>query len=338
MTEFIIGLREALEAVLIIWIIASIVSKQWDQSLMYTIRKAIATAVLASFVIARGFTYINIWIDSSPYQTLLEAGLLFVTAGILMTMVYQLSKWEYRMYFMWLADNQTTLPWCASCELSQNNVALRSSHRKNIKDTIKNITQQTLSQSTHIQKSIFGLVFFALVREGFETVLLIQASMTMQSSFSYISFIAGICVALCLGYILFVVGKRINLKTLFTASSLLLAVFASGMVAYGIHETEEFLVDTGYIQAQSISRVWDIYSPREQLRRTYIWQAGRSRDEGQSIYTNTLHDKGTIWSVAKGLIWYNSNPNRVEFLARCCMMSLGIYIVFGDELRKRIGI
>ena len=53
MTEFIIGLREALEAVLIIGIIASIVSKQGQQALMYTIRKAVATALLASFAIAR---------------------------------------------------------------------------------------------------------------------------------------------------------------------------------------------------------------------------------------------------------------------------------------------
>lgn len=68
MTEFIIGLREALEAVLIIGIIASIVSKQGQHTLMYTIRQAVATALLASFAIARGFTYINKWIDSSPYQ------------------------------------------------------------------------------------------------------------------------------------------------------------------------------------------------------------------------------------------------------------------------------
>jgi len=336
MTEFIIWLRETLEAVLIIWIISSIVVKQWNKELLTTIRKAIATALFASFVIARWFWYIDIWIDSSPYQTLLEALLLFITAGILMTMVYQLTKWSYRVFFLQQQSSDTLHPDCASCELSQNHAALRGSHKRSIKETIKNLTQQALWSSTDIQKSIFGLVFFALIREGFETVLLIQASMTMQDSFNYTSFSIGIFVALCLWYMLFVVGKRINLRTLFTASSVLLVIFASGMIAYGIHETEEFLVDSGYIQESNISRVWNIYTPQKELSNaSNIW---RSRDESKSSYTHILHDKWTIWSIAKWLIWYNSNPNRIEFLVRCLMMSMGIYIIFGDELKKKIGI
>jgi len=55
--------------------------------------------------------------------------------------------------------------------------------------------QQAMT-SRSINRGIFGLVFFAILREGFETVLLLGAATKVSGVFSYTGFFLGIVIAI----------------------------------------------------------------------------------------------------------------------------------------------
>ena len=68
-----------------------------------------------------------------------------------------------------------------------------------------------------------------------------------------------------LGYLVVVQGRRINLKKFFQGTTLLLVFLASGMVAYGTHEVESYLVKSDQLEKETISRPWDILQPKSEL-------------------------------------------------------------------------
>ena len=62
-----------------------------------------------------------------------------------------------------------------------------------------------------------------------------------------ISIITIFVLAVFVGYIVVIQGKRVNLRSFFQVTTLLLVFFAAGMVAYGTHEVEEYLVKSNNI-------------------------------------------------------------------------------------------
>ena len=76
-------------------------------------------------------------------------------------------------------------------------------------------------------------------------------------------------------------GKRLNVRTFFRVTSVLLILFAAGLVAHGVHELQE----AGVLPI-IIEHVWDI---------NYI-----------------LDEKSTLGSILKALFGYNGNPSLLE--------------------------
>ena len=62
---------------------------------------------------------------------------------------------------------------------------------------------------------LFLLVFFAILREGIETVIFLAASSFVSSGNTLIGAVSGILGAILLGYALFVWSKKINIKRFF---------------------------------------------------------------------------------------------------------------------------
>jgi high-affinity iron transporter len=207
------------------------------------------------------------------YKPLLEAILMYAAAGFLLSMV------------VWMARNT------------------------NIK---RNLEAQARASLEGSGWGIFSVVFFAVTREGFETALFLLGSTTQQGGFSWFGAVLGIALAVAMGVAIFRFGQRIQLKPLFNAGSALLIVMAAGMVAYGTHELEEYLVDTQVVNEASIVRPYDILRPTPDTPLQPTWY---TFNESKGKYIHVLHDNGSVGVFMKGFLGYNSNPNWFELLA-----------------------
>ena len=262
MAEFIIVFREVLEASLVVGIIYLIIEKTNQTSHFAKLWYAVFVSILASIVV--GFLVIQAKnsLGNDSIQALFEAIFLYLTAFLIWYVIFWLSK--------------------------------------NVSDK-KVLEGQALNAMELSSWGIFFVVFFAILREGFETAIFLISSFSITGTFSYLGFFTGALLAILIGYLIVAQGRKINLRSVFKYTTLLLVFLSAGMVAYGTHEAEEYLVKSDQIEKSSITRVWDILEPVQ------------STDTGQTIY-HPLHDKGSIGLFLKGFFGYNSNPNIPEVI------------------------
>ena len=272
MAEFIIVFREVLEASLVVGIIYLIIEKTNQTSHFAKLWYAVFVSILASIVV--GFLVIQAKnsLGNDSTQALFEAIFLYLTAFLIWYVIFWLSK--------------------------------------NVSDK-KVLEGQALNAMELSSWGIFFVVFFAILREGFETAIFLISSFSITGTFSYLGFFTGALLAILIGYLIVAQGRKINLRSVFKYTTLLLVFLSAGMVAYGTHEAEEYLVKSDQIEKSSITRVWDILEPVQ------------STDTGQIIY-HPLHDKGSIGLFLKGFFGYNSNPNIPEVILWVLALLFGL--------------
>ena len=293
MNEFIIVFRESLEACLIIGIIYILLEKNNLKDELKQLWLAVFSAIAASVVVAISLTYIKDSIGNESISALFEGVSMFITAGLLWYVIFWLSK-----------------------HVSQ-------------KEGMEKKANQAITASGW---GIFLLVFFAILREGFETALFLLGSFSMTGSFSYIGFFAGLILALIIGYAIVIQGRKINLRLFFQGTTLMLAIFASGMIAFGTHEVEEFMVKGNHLEfiglqnETQIVRVWYVLKPTAELKDNANPIFYSYNQNNKNLYTHILHDNGNVGVFLKGFFGYNSNPNWVEvilwFLSLCFGISM----------------
>ncbi len=87
------------------------------------------------------------------------------------------------------------------------------------------------------------LAFFAVGREGLETAVFffssVQAAGDGGTGQPLIGFIVGILAAVLLGLLIYRGAVRINLSRFFTITGVLLVFVAAGILAYGMHDLQE---------------------------------------------------------------------------------------------------
>jgi high-affinity iron transporter len=138
---------------------------------------------------------------------------------------------------------------------------------------------------------IFLMSFLAVVREGTETVLFLQASVLhSREMFQEIGAIAGIVFALGLSFLMFRGIHALPLKWIFRVTNALLILFAAGLLAHGLHEFQEASLITWGSQI-----LWDINPPMLV----------------DGVYP-LLHDHGAIGGTLRALIGYNGDPTALE--------------------------
>jgi high-affinity iron transporter len=89
--------------------------------------------------------------------------------------------------------------------------------------------------------AVVVMAFLAVAREGLETALLwfAAAQGAATSSSPLIGFSLGLATALALGWALYASALRINLGKFFTWTGLLLIIVAAGIFKYGVHDLIE---------------------------------------------------------------------------------------------------
>lgn len=134
-------------------------------------------------------------------------------------------------------------------------------------------------------KALFFVAFLAVVREGIELALFLTASaMTTDGFQTVMGALLGLAGAAILGWGLYAATVRLNVRSFFMVTSILLIFFASGLVAHGVHELNE----AGWIPP-IVEHVWDSNS--------------------------IIDDSSTFGSFLKTMFGYNGNPSLTEVMA-----------------------
>lgn len=272
MAEFIIVFREVLEASLVVGIIYLLIEKTNQAAHFTKLWYGVFASILASILV--GFLVIQAKnaLGNNSTQALFEAVFLYLTAFLIWYVIFWLSK--------------------------------------NVSD--KEVLEgQALNAMEISSWGIFFVVFFAILREGFETAIFLISSFSITGTFSYIGFFAGAVLAILIGYLIVSQGRKINLQSIFKYTTLLLVFLSAGMIAYGTHEAEEYLVKSEQMDKSEIYRVWDIL------------ETTKSPETGKTLY-HPFHDKGSIGSFLKGFFGYNSNPNTLEVILWFFAMLFGL--------------
>jgi high-affinity iron transporter len=98
-----------------------------------------------------------------------------------------------------------------------------------------------------------SVVFFAVLREGWETALFLFAVSESSTPLTTgIGAVVGLAISISLGVALYMGSRRLNLRQFFTVTGILLIVFAAGLLAHATHEFQE-----AGILPEMIEHVWN---------------------------------------------------------------------------------
>jgi high-affinity iron transporter len=215
---FVIGLREGLEASLIVGIIAAFLIQRGEPRALRPMWIGVGIAVTLCVGVAIVLRAIG---ESLPFRQreALEGTLaLLAVAGVSYMVV-----WMRR-------------------------------HAKELKRQLEDHAERALVMGSTL--ALVGMAFFAVLREGLETAIFMLAA--FQSSSDPLSTglgaTIGVVVAIALGYGLYKGGVRINLSRFFRVTGFVLVLVAAGLLASSVHEyAEAGVVSFGQAQALDIS-------------------------------------------------------------------------------------
>lgn len=200
--NFLIGLREGLEASLIVGILVAFALKVDRRDLIGRIWSGVGAAVIVSLGTGAAIFYV-LAESGEAVEPIIVGSLSVLAAGLLTWMIF------------WMAKTA-----------------------RNLKGSLEGSMQAGISQGGI---AIAVVAFTAVVREGVETAVFIWASMNSTGDglpAMGMAFV-GIGVAVILGWIIYRGLLRINLGTFFQWTSVILIVVAAGILAYGVHEFQE---------------------------------------------------------------------------------------------------
>jgi high-affinity iron transporter len=197
---FVITLREGVEAALVVGIVLAYLNKAEQRQLNRWVYSGIAAGLVASFLIGSLFVWVFQVIDQSNQtygpvvKPLLEA--IFGIGAI------ALLSWM----LIWMTRQSRLL-----------------------KGQLEQAVGATLTAKMAAGWGVFGLIFFAVLREGFETAVFISAT-AQQGWIPFLGAMAGIFVAVIIGILLFRLGVKINLRQFFRVMGILLLLIVAGLV------------------------------------------------------------------------------------------------------------
>ena len=287
MSEFIIVFREVLEASLVVGIIYLLLEKSNLKDHFKKLWLGVGAAIAASIAVGYLVILAKNSLGNNSTQELFECVFLYLTAFLIWYVIFWLSK--------------------------------------NVSDK-KELESSTLNAIKISSWGVFFVVFFAILREGFETAIFLISSLSITGTFSYLGFFLGAILAILIGYLIVIQGRKVDIRNIFKYSTLLLVFLASGMIAYGTHEVEEYIVKSEIIEdfnSDDIYRPWDILQPKDSLSESDV-AFMYTYDGSKEKYVHLFHDKGSVGVFLKGFFGYNSNPNLPELVLWLLSLFFGL--------------
>ena len=246
-----ITFRETLEAALVVGIVLSFLTRTGQKPLRQWIWYGVAAGIGASILGAVLFHVLAGGFEGRSEQ-IFECVTMWIGAGLLSTMIFWMMK------------------------------------RKPSASAIETAAKQQVGGSQGW--GIFLLIFVAVLREGIETVIFLNAARYMAEGHVLTGALIGVVIALLVGVVFFYGSLRLPLGVLFRVSTILLILFAAGLVAYGTHEFQE----AGFVP----------------IIKEHLWDVNPALLADGSF--PMFHEKGSVGGMFKGLFGYNGNPSLIE--------------------------
>ncbi len=260
--SYLLALREGIEAALIVGIVLGALRQIRRTDLNGAVWSGVISAAALSTLVAVMLHTFGASLEGTAEQ-IFEGITMLLAAGVLTWMIF------------WMARQARNI-------------------RRNLEAEVR---QASLSGG---RRGLFLLAFLAVAREGVELALFLTAAAYASSAEQTLfGALLGLGTAVLLGWSLFASLLKLDLRRFFTATGVLLVLFAAGLVAHGVHEFNE----VGWIPAV-IEHVWDI--------------------------NPILNEKSTLGELLKALFGYNGNPSLTEVLAY-----VGYYAAIFFGLRKQ---
>lgn len=213
LASLLIGLREGLEAALIVGILIAYVRKQGRPDVVTRIWWGVAVAVVGSLALGAILTF-GAYGLSFQGQEIVGGLMSLVAVGMVTWMVF------------WM---------------------MKTGHR--IKAELEGEAEAALAVGTGL--AIAWIAFVSVGREGIETTLMLWGWAGQPEAL--LGALAGILVAVGIGYLLYRGMIRINLGTFFAWTGTFLIIVAAGILAYGIHDLQEAAVLPGPFSGHPIT-------------------------------------------------------------------------------------
>ena len=197
-----IGLREGLEASLVVAILVAFLVKTDRRSELPRVWIGVGLAVLVSVGVTLGLTLAQQALTFEAQETL-GGSLSIVAVGFVTWMIF------------WMR-----------------------AHGRTLSREIEGRLDSAISMGP---LAVVVVAALAVGREGLETAVFFFAAAQAagQTTGPLIGFLTGIAIAVVLAYLIYRGAMRINLGRFFTVTGFLLVFVAAGILAYGVHDLQE---------------------------------------------------------------------------------------------------
>ena len=247
--SFLLALREGIEAALIVGIVLGVLKKMNRMDRAPKVWLGVGLAAIVSVIAALGLNAIGAEFEG-PGEQAFEGVTMLIAAGVLTWMIFWMQKQGRR-----------------------------------IQSGLEAGVKSALSRGQDV--ALFSLAFFAVVREGIELALFLTAAnfSTAEGApapfLGWLGGLLGLIAAAIMGWLLFSTTVKLDLRRFFQLTSVLLIVFAAGLVGYAIHEFNEL----GWIPS-IVEHLYDVNS--------------------------ILPEGSDLGLFLKALFGYNGNPSLTE--------------------------
>ncbi len=234
LATFVIGLREGLEAALIVGIIAAFLNQEGSSRQLRYVWLGVGSALTICLAVG-----IVLQIISADLPQKQQEGLETVIGAVAVAMVTYMAIWMRR-------------------------------HSRDLKGQLEGAAGSALAHGS--ARALIAMAFLAVLREGLETAVFLLAAFNASGNgvTAGLGALLGVLVAVVLGWGIYRGGVKVNLSKFFRATGLVLVLVAAGLVMTAFHTAHEagwidagqgrvvdlsWLVRNGSVQASLITGV-----------------------------------------------------------------------------------
>ncbi len=203
-TGFLTGLREGVEAALIVAIILAYLVRSGNGAHVGKVWLGAGLAIVVSVVVG-AVIFATVRSFAEPYEQIFEGVAMLVAAAVVTWMLF------------WMRRTAA-----------------------NLRGELHARIDRAVTESAVLGLAV--LAFTAVIREGIETSLFLVGQMTSAESgamSTLVGALLGLAAAVVVGWIFYTGSRRINLRTFFTWTGVALVFIAAGLLSHAVHELIE---------------------------------------------------------------------------------------------------